>query len=114
MSIIEPIRDRDERIVPAIIARFVSANQENGRAERVERIERSQRFSRTLRTQFPHMAMAGTVHCRTVWKSQSGTKFREESDGISDVVLLVFCQYLPPSTEFWCEFNVPGQYLIMP
>src|SRR5262245_38054226 len=57
MLIIEFIRKRDERFIPAVITCFLSANQQNCRSSWVKGVKNPVWLSFVLHSQFSHLTM---------------------------------------------------------
>jgi hypothetical protein len=51
-------------------------------------------------------------HLRTVREAQGGSEFGKQTDAVSDIVLLVFREGLPPGSELFGKLDFPGHTLL--
>ncbi|SPF54690.1 hypothetical protein SBA4_6590001 [Candidatus Sulfopaludibacter sp. SbA4] len=88
VSFKKPVRDWHQSLIPAVVPRFVTPDQEDCRAERVECVERPQRLPGALGSQLAHLWITRTVDFRAVRKTEGRTKFHEVPNGVRHVILL--------------------------
>jgi hypothetical protein len=55
--VVELVSDGNMGVVPPIVARLVTANQQDDGPPRIERIQRANWMSTVLRPEFPHMTV---------------------------------------------------------
>src|SRR5690348_8842070 len=75
MLVVESIRDRNEFFIPAIIARLVPTNQQNGAAARVKRKEHAIRPTRMLNPKFLHVRVPRRMNQIGVWPRKTWSEF---------------------------------------
>ncbi len=114
MLLVKLVRNRNELVIPAVIARLVSADEKNSSAQRIKCVKRSQGLATTLSAQFTHLTMTRAVHFGAVRKTKGRAEFGKESNGISDVVLFVIGQRPPPQAKLVSVLDLPGHNSIMP
>jgi len=62
MLVVQPIRNRDMHLIPAIAAGLVASGQQDRIAQRIECVEDPVRTSFAPNPQLPHMRMARQDH----------------------------------------------------
>ena len=80
---------RDKSLVPAIIARLISADKKNGGPQRIESVQRAERPAAALRSQFAHLRIARGDYSGTMWKPKRGTECNNMTNGNCQAILLV-------------------------
>lgn len=108
----QPIRDRHKPLIPPVITGLVSSDKKNHRPERIERVECAERLAAALRAQLSHSPVARSLYLRAMRKAQCRSKFSEQSNRMSNVILLAFGQGVPPRAELVREFDFPSHSLL--
>src|SRR2546425_32217 len=97
VSVVEPISDRDELFVPALIPCLVPSEEQDSGSPRIEGVENPVRPSLMLNPQLPHMAVPRRRDPRTGRISQLGSVILQKPDGCRDRFLVGVAEALPPT-----------------
>lgn len=64
MLVVEPVGERNQAFVEAVVTDLVTADEQNGTTPRIERVEHTKRVSAMLDPKLPHVRVPRTHHAR--------------------------------------------------
>src|SRR5437867_1121195 len=105
--VVKAICQRYVFFVPAVIASFVPAQQQDRHAARIENVEHPVGAPLVLDAQFAHPGMAGSVYFAVVRKRKMGAVLFEQQNGSLDRYAFGFGKSVPPGFEFVRNLDVP-------
>src|SRR5688572_11309711 len=114
MLVIEPVRDRNLLLVPAIVSRLIAAQQENAGSSRVERVQHTVRPPLVLNSEFSHVAVPGRRDARRIWEWERRSMVYQKFNYPADADLFLVAEGLKPSGELVGTLNLPCHRLSMP
>jgi hypothetical protein len=107
MLVIEPVRNWNEFLVPAIVARFVAPDEQDRASPWIEGLEDSVRAAGMLDARFLHMrVLRGSHHIRMGAPKGRAIALQQDDLGV-DVLLLLFREAAPPLLKFFGELDLP-------
>ena len=92
MFVVEPVRNRNLLLVPAIVSGLVAAQQENAGSSRVERIQHTVRPPLVLNPEFSHVAVPGRCDARRIWEWERWSMLDEEFYDAADADLFLVAE----------------------
>ena len=107
MLVVESVRDRNEFFIPAIIARLVATNKQNGAAARVERKEHAIGPARMLNPKFLHVRVPRRMNQISVRPRKAWSEFLQQNHFRVHIGLFVFGEAGPPIFKLVGEFDLP-------
>src|SRR5438128_593796 len=104
--VVESVRNRNELLIPAIVARLVAPDEQDRASPWIEGIEDSVGAARLLDSQFLHMrVLRGSHHIRMGAPKGRAVSLQQNDFGV-DVLLLVFREAAPPPLKFSGELDL--------
>ena len=113
MPIVESIRNRNEDLVPAVLTRLVTAEEQQRNPQGAEYLEDTIGTPLMLNPQLAHVPMARCRDSRTVGVSERRTQRLEEPYRGVDIFLLFLGKRIPPNLELVGELDFPGHAVII-
>jgi len=107
MVAVNSVGNRNEHVVPAAIARFVSAHQQQRHTAWIKCVKHAKRSPAMLDSKLAHVPVARSDDTGAVWERQIRPESFEEADRRSNRLLLGRAQAFPPHTEFIGVLNAP-------
>jgi hypothetical protein len=108
--VVEPVRQRHELLVPAIVARLVSANQQDRRSTRIERVEHAVRAASMLDTKLAHVRVPGARDAGAMRVAQVRAARFQQSDRGVDGNLLGLREPVPPLAGLVRVLDIPMRH----
>jgi len=105
--VIEPVRQRHELLVPAIVAGLVPADQQNRCSARIECVEHTVRTAAVLHAQLAHVRVPRARDAGAVRMPELRSALLEEPHKGPDRFLPGFRQTVPPRAELVRVLDVP-------
>jgi hypothetical protein len=100
-------------LIPAGIARFVTADQQNSGSPSIERVQNPIRSALMLTSQLFHVRVAGAGNRIGMRPFKVRTTLLQQSNSEVDAILLVLRQAIPPGAELIGVLNFPSHKLSM-
>jgi hypothetical protein len=106
VAVVDLVGKGYEQLVPSVIARLVSADQENGYPSRIESIQDAAGPARRLHPQFPHMWVPRQRHAGAIRVLERHAIIFEQLHIRSDVFLLIRRETAPSFAELVGELDL--------
>ena len=107
MLVVEPVRDRNLFLVPAIVSRFIAGQQKNAGSSRVERVQHTVGPPVVLNSELSHVAVPGCRDARRIWEWERRPLLDEEFYDATDADLFLVAEGLEPAGELVGALNIP-------
>src|SRR5713101_2929894 len=95
----QPIGHWNHPFIPAVVACFVAAEEQQADSSRVERIEHAVGIALMLHAQLTHRTELRSLDLRAIWEGQCRPPFDQQPDAEVDRFLLVAGKAVPPVSE---------------
>jgi hypothetical protein len=106
VAVVDPVSLGYKHLVPSVVARLVSADQENGCPSKIESIQDAIRPALMLYSQFPHMWVPRQCHAGAIRVLERHAIIFEQLHIRSDAFLLIGREPTPPFAELVGELDL--------
>ena len=107
MLVIKPVRDRDEPLVPPVVARLVTSDEQERTALGIESVKHPVGPSGMLDDQFLHVGMFRAGNHTRMRPPQRRSEALQKDDLGVYVLLLILRKMAPPRLELLGVFDLP-------
>jgi len=107
MLVVESVRDRNEFFIPAIVARLVTTNQQDGASARIERKEHAIVPAGMLNSKFLHVRVPRRMNQISVWPRKAWSEFLQQDHFRVHIDLFALREAAPPVFKLAGEFDLP-------
>ena len=111
MLVVEPVRERNKFVIPAVLTRLVAADEQHRSATRIKRVKDSERATTMLDAKLAEASMPRALDPRAMWKRQIRSVLLEQSNRCRNGLLLSGAQAVPPRTKLIRVLDLPDHNL---
>jgi hypothetical protein len=83
--VVEPVRERNEFVIPAVLTRIVTADEQHRSATRIKRVHDPERATTMLDAKLAEASMPRALDPRAMWKRQIRSELLEQSDRVRNL-----------------------------
>jgi len=107
MVVVQIVRDGDVDLVPALVARLVSADQQDRGSAWIEGVEDAEGSAIVLDPRLPQVRMPGALDLESARKPEMRSVQLQQPNDRGHGVLLIFSQRVPPLLQLVRVLHFP-------